>query len=123
MKTLYEVLNVDLVNEHTKARKLAVLNNLLIDEDISKEAEAAIASMDIPEDDDKHHWIQKFGRLAGADLLTLGKVQPEHMLAMANLGDESFQEAVKVATKTARSWNTLTVDAEKDLNQELAPTL
>ena len=123
MKTLYEVLNIDLANEYTKERKKGVATSLNLDDDLHKEVFAAIDEMDIPEDNEKHHWIQKFGRLAGADLLTLGKVQPEHMLAMANLGDESFQEAVKVATKTARSWNTLTVEAEKDLNQELAPTL
>ena len=65
--------------------------------------------------------IQKLGRSAGVDLLTLGKVQPENMLAMAGLGDD-FQEAVKVATSTARKLNQKTIDAEKDLNEELIPT-
>jgi hypothetical protein len=123
MKTLYEVLNVDLAEHYTKARKKFALESLPLEETLKTEATAAIDAMDIPEDDDSHHWIQKFGRAAGADLLTLGKVQPENMLAMANLGEEDFQKAVKVATTSARSMNTLTVEAEKELNQETAPTL
>ena len=39
---------------------------------------------------------------------------------MAGLGDD-FQEAVKIATGTARRLNQKTIDAEKDLNEELIP--
>jgi hypothetical protein len=122
MKTLYEVLNVDLAQEYTKSRKLAKLAKLeLGDAQAEIEAKKAIKAMDIPEDDDRHHWIQTFGRAAGADLLTLGKVQPENMIKMASLSAEDFQAAVKVATSSARNWNQLTVDAEKDLNAETLP--
>jgi hypothetical protein len=123
MKTLYEILNVDLAQEYTKARKLAVVDSIatLLGADLEAEVRAAIASMDIPADDDRYHWIQTLGRAAGADLLTLGKVQPENMLAMANLGAEDFKEAVKVATSSARNWNKLTVEAEKELNAETLP--
>ena len=120
MKTLYEVMNIDLADEYTKARKLAKLATIDAGS-VAAEAESAIAELDIPEDDERHHWIQKLGRSAGVDLLTLGKVQPENMLAMAGLGDD-FQEAVKVATSTARKLNQKTIDAEKDLNEELIPT-
>ena len=44
------------------------------------------------------------------------------MLAMRGLG-EDFPEAVKVATSTARKLNQSTIDAEKDLNEELIPIL
>ena len=121
MKTLYQILNVDLANEHTKTRKLAGLATLTLSTELEEAARAAIESMDIPEDDDRYHWIQTFGRAAGADLLTLGKVQPENMLAMASLGAEDFKEAVKVATSSARNWNKLTVEAEKELNAETLP--
>jgi hypothetical protein len=121
MKTLYEVLNVDLAQEYTKARKLEKLEVVTQDAELLDEAKAAIAVMDIPEDDDRHHWIQTFGRAAGADLLTLGKVQPENMLKMSNLSAEDFQAAVKVATSSARNWNQLTVEAEKDLNAATLP--
>lgn len=121
MKTLYEVLNVDLVNEYTKDRKVAAATKLGLTSDFEAEVIAAIADMDIPENDDRYHWIQTFGRAAGADLLTLGKVQPENMLKMASLGAEDFKECVKVATGSARSWNQLTVAAEKELNAETLP--
>ena len=123
MKSLFEVLNVDLANEYTKARKNATLDALGLDDDLLAEAKAAVDAMDIPEDDERHHWINKLGRAAGADLLTLGKVQPENMLAMSALSAEDFQAAVKVATGSARNWNQLTVEAEKDLNQETVNTV
>lgn len=123
MKTLYEVLNVDLANEHTKARKLSVVDIIapLLGTELESQVRAAIEAMDIPVDDDRHHWIQTFGRAAGADLLTIGKVQPENMLAMASLGAEDFKECVKVASSSARNWNKLTIEAEKDLNAETLP--
>jgi hypothetical protein len=120
MKTLYEILNVDLSQEYTKVRKRAKLATLDAG-DLAAEAETAIDAMDIPEDDDRLHWIMTFGKAAGADLLTLGKVQPENMIKMASLSADDFQECVKVATGSARDWNKLTISAEKDLNQESMP--
>ena len=90
MKTLYEVLNVDLSQQYTKERKLSVLSTMGLDSDLMLEVEDAVAEMDIPEDDDRYHWIQIFGRQSGADLLTIGKVQPENMLAMAGLGADDY---------------------------------
>jgi hypothetical protein len=120
MKTLYEILNVDLAQEYTKARKIAKLAT--IETNLDAEVTTIVDAMDIPNDDDRYHWIQTFGRAAGADLLTLGKVQPENMLKMASLSAEDFQEAVKVATNSARSWNQLTVAAEKEMNAETLPS-
>ena len=123
MKSLYEVLNIDLAQEYTKTRKLAKLQTLEISDDqLEIEVKKAIDSMDIPDDDDRYHWIQKLGHEAGADLLTIGKVQPENMLAMAALDANDFQEAVKVATGTARNWNKQTIEAEKQLAEESMPT-
>lgn len=118
MKTLYEVMNVDLADEYTKARKVAKGATLDLDERLADQVAKAIDELDIPIDDERYHWTQKLGTAAGVDLLTLGKVQPENMLAMAGLG-EDFPEAVKVATSTARKLNQKTIDAEKDLNEEL----
>lgn len=121
MKTLYEVLNVDLAQEYTKARKKAKVSFLRLMPKLEEEVLLAIDEMDIPNDDDRYHWIQIFGRAAGADLLTLGKVQPENMLKMASLGEEDFKECVKVATSSARNWNQHTIAAEKQLNAETIP--
>jgi hypothetical protein len=121
MKTLYEILNVDLAQEYTKARKFAKLTSIAVGVELEIEAKAVIDAMDIPNDDDRYHWIQTFGRIAGADLLTLGKVQPENMLKMASLESDDFKEAVKVATSSARNWNQHTIAAEKELNAETLP--
>ena len=122
MKTLYEVLNVDLAQEYTKEHKKEAATALNLDGDLHEKVFAAIDDMVIPNDDDRLHWIQKLGRAAGADLLTLGKVQPESMLAMASLSKEDYKEAVKIATSAARTWNEYTVSAEKDLNEETMPS-
>jgi len=123
MKTLYEVLNIDLAQEFTKQRKLEKLNTLeLNDAQLEIEAKKAIEDMTIPNDDDRLHWIQKLGYAAGADLLTIGKVQPENMLAMASLPNDDYQEAVKIATTSARRWNDLTVAAEQELNKDTVPS-
>jgi len=53
---------------------------------------------------------------AAADLLTLGKVQPENMVVMSSLSEEDFSEAVTIAVKKARVLNDQTVAAEANLN-------
>jgi hypothetical protein len=121
MKTLYELLNLDLAQLYTKERKLAAINAMDLTVSLKKEVTATIEAMDIPVDDDRYHWVQVVGRQAGADLLTIGKVQPENMLAMAGLCADDFKEAVKVATTTARRLNAQTVEAEKELNAETIP--
>lgn len=123
MKTLYEVMNVDLAQEFTKARKLAKLATIdLGDAQLEIAVKKEIEAMKIPDDDDRIHWIQKLGRAAGADLLTIGKVQPENMTAMASLPVDDFKEAIKIATTTARTWNENTVEAEKELSEESMPS-
>ena len=118
MKTLYEVMNVDLAQQYTKARKLSVLDTIGLDSDLKLEVETAIEAMDIPVDDDRHHWIQKLGLVMGADLLTIGKVQPENMLAAAALSKEDFQVAVKVAVKGANDLNQYTIAAETTIKTD-----
>lgn len=118
MKTLFEVINIDLSQEYTKARKLAALKSLNVEDDILKEATAAIASMDIPEDDERHHWVQKLGNIMAADLLTIGKVQPENMLAASALEKDDFQQAVKVAVKGANNLNQFTIAAEQAIKAD-----
>lgn len=116
MKTVYEVLNVDLANEFTKVRKLEKLKTLGLDEDLHQTLMNEINAMDIAEDDDRVHWINLIAAKAAADLLTIGKVQPEHMMQMAALPVEDFKECVKIATSKARKLNNDTIDAEQSLN-------
>ena len=120
MDTEYEIDNIILGKSFSKARKLNMLKILDLDTPERRERildgeteEAVLARV---EADDKTHWITLLGRKAAADLLTLGKVQPETMLEMSALPEEDFRAVVKVATSTARKLNDLTVEAEKELN-------
>ena len=125
MLTRYQIENIELANEYSKARKLIKLSSLEVDESILTVIKYSIFDgeyetdvMARAADDDREHWIRAIGKKAAADLLTLGKVQPETMLEMGNLPSEDFREAVKVATGTARQWNNDTVAAEQELNTD-----
>ncbi len=126
MYTKYQIFNVVLANEHSKARKLVKLYSLDLNDDFKKEIEDEILDsedkatvMARAEADDRQHWITVIGKKAAVDLLTLGKVQPEHMLEMAALPLDDFREAVKIATGTARKLNDVTADAERELNLDM----
>ena len=116
MKSLYEVINIDLANDYTKTRKKATTESLGLDGELYEEVYEAIDNMTIPEDDERHHWINVIAHKAAADLLTLGKVQPENMVVMSSLSEEDFGEAVTIAVKKARVLNDQTVAAEANLN-------
>lgn len=120
MKTLYEVINIDLAQEYTKQRKLAKVAQLAtaLGEDLEAEVRTAIGSMDIPENDERYHWVQKIGNIMAADLLTIGKVQPENMLAASALDKTDFQEAVKIAVKGANDLNQFTIAAEQAIKAD-----
>lgn len=113
-------MNIDLAKEYTKERKLAKLATLgILDTEIEADAKDAIAALDIPEADERHHWIQRIGNVMAADLLTIGKVQPENMLVASSLCKEDFQEAVKVAVKGANDLNQYTVAAEQAIKADV----
>jgi hypothetical protein len=126
MYTKYQIFNVILANEYSKSRKLTKLNslelsdeNLKLYEDEILDGEEKSAVMARAEADDRLHWITAIGKKAAVDLLTLGKVQPEHMLEMSALPLDDFREAVKIATGTARKLNDVTAEAERELNLDM----
>lgn len=123
MLTRYQIENVILGSEYSKARKLMKLETLSADAELLKEIKEDILAgesveevMARAEEDDRTHWITFLGKKAAADLLTLGKVQPETMLEMSLLPEDDFREAVKTATGTARKLNDATIAAEQELN-------
>ena len=116
MKSLYEVINIDLANDYTKTRKKDTTDSLGLEAELYEDVFAAIDNMDIPNDDERHHWINVIAHKAAADLLTLGKVQPENMVIMSSLSEEDFSEAVSIAVAKARQLNSQTVEAEANLN-------
>lgn len=123
MKSEYEIEYILLGNTFSKARKLEKLKTLdstsvnveqLKAKILDGETEEVVLAR--AEADDRIHWITLLARRAAADLLTLGKVQPETMLEMSALPESDFREVVKIATKTARKLNDITIEAEKELN-------
>jgi hypothetical protein len=123
MITQYEIEHVLLAKDYSKARKLLKLEDMPIDDEFKEKMKAVVlngelfeTAMSRIESDDRIHWITSLGKKAAADLLTLGKVQPETMLEMSSLPEDDFKEVVKIATSTARKLNEITIEAERDLS-------
>ena len=126
MYTKYQILNVELATEWSKSRKIMKLDTLeLEDQDLYNdiletildgESEAEVMHPDRLEGDDREHWIAKISHTAAADLLTLGKVQPETMVVMSSLPADDFGLAVKNAVKKARKLNEVTIATEKQID-------
>lgn len=122
MITQYQIEYIELGNCFSKSRKIERLEQLSIDKLLKEkvlknilDGETLTKVMARAEEDDKIHWITLLGKKAAADLLSLGKVQPETMLEMSALPKEDFRQVVKIATSTARSMNDLTIEAEREL--------
>ena len=130
-RSYYEIKNIFLADQYTKSRKVLALRNetwteaetptveKIVEEICDGETEEQVISRF--EFEDNQQWIHAYGRRMGADLITIGKVQPDHMLGASALPLEDFNEAVKICTATARSINDATVEAEKEYAQEAVP--
>lgn len=68
---------------------------------------------------EEEYWVSRLARLAAIDILTIGKVQPEHMNYMASLSDDAFASCVKSATTLAKSLNESVQEIEAELGSEL----
>jgi len=113
---------LNLQNELMQARSqshpdLAILEAVATDF-VAKNGEfdALISGIESTEEE---YWTQRLARLAAIDILTIGKVQPEHMNYMASLSDDAFASCVKSATTLAKSLNDSVQDIEAELGQEL----
>jgi len=132
MLSKYEIENVILAEQYTKSRKILTLNSLEPTTEKEKELIQQVKEkilkdksekdvLDHLESEETEYWINYFGNRAAADLISLGKVQPETMLAMSRLSEKDFTEAVKIATKSARRINNIVIEAEAELNMNLIP--
>jgi hypothetical protein len=68
---------------------------------------------------EEEYWVKRLARLAAIDILTIGKVQPEHMNYMASLSDEAFAACVKTATTLAKELNESVREIESQLGSDL----
>ena len=66
------------------------------------DVDALIANIETTEE---QYWVDRLARMAAIDILTIGKVQPEHMQYMASPKDEAFEACVKSAASLAKSLN------------------
>ena len=78
--------------------------------------DALVANIEATEEE---YWVHRLAKLAAIDILTIGKVQPEHMNYMASLSDDAFASCVKSATTLAKSLNDSVKEIEQELGQEL----
>lgn len=130
--SIYELKNIIISQNYTKSRKLQTLMEYrgieevpphvyttVLHDLLDGETEDAVLSRF--EQEDRMHWIHYYANKVSADLLTLGKIQPETMLDMGNLPEEDYEEAVIVATKKANKLNTATVEAERKMNLDIIP--
>lgn len=87
-------------------------------DDFSKEhnIESLVANI---EESEEEYWVERLARLAAIDILTIGKVQPEHMHHMAALNDNAFSACVKSATTLAKTLNQSVKEIETELSAEL----
>lgn len=136
IRTRFEIETFLLGAHPTTARKAMVLQNELMDaratnhpdlailEEVAKDFEAANGSFDsltaAVEESEEEYWVKRLAKLAAIDILTIGKVQPEHMAHMAALNDEAFSACVKSTTVLAKTLNESVQQIEAELGPELA---
>ena len=71
------------------------------------------------ESSEEQYWVERLARLAAIDILTIGKVQPEHMNYMASLSDDAFAACVKSATVLTKTLNERVREIEAELGADL----
>ena len=110
-----------LTQELMKALKHSIRSSVLeaIYKDFSAEHNVEELTKDI-ESTEEEYWVHRLAKLAAIDILTIGKVQPEHMAYMVALPDEAFKASVKEATSIAKQLNYEVQQIEAELQADLA---
>jgi hypothetical protein len=135
IRTRFEIETFVLGAHPTPARKAQVLTQELMQareaqhpdlqileeiyKDFSAEHDVDALTKDI-ESTEEEYWVNRLAKLAAIDILTLGKVQPEHMSYMVSLEDEAFAACVKSATSIAKQLNYEVQQVEAELQSDLA---
>ena len=96
---------------------LPVLEAVYADFSSENDVEALLSAIETEEEE---YWVKRLARLAAIDILTIGKVQPEHMNYMAALSDEAFAACVKSASLMAKTMNEQVREIEAELSSELS---
>ena len=96
---------------------LPVLEEIYANFSAEHDVDALLSSIN---DSEEEYWVHRLAKLAAIDILTIGKVQPEHMSYMVSLEDEAFAACVKSATSIAKQLNYEVQQIEAELQSELA---
>ena len=107
--------------EHAKASleaELNILNEILTDMGTKHDIPALLENIETYEE---QYWVDRLARLAAIDMLTIGKIQPDHMNRIAALNDTAFDNCVKTTTQLAKLLNDGVVQAERQLAQDMVP--
>ena len=106
---------------HVKATLEAehkILNDILADMSAKHDIPALLENIETYEE---QYWVDRLARLAAIDMLTVGKIQPDHMNRIAALNDNAFANCVKTTTQLAKLLNDGVVQAERQLSQDMVP--
>jgi hypothetical protein len=113
-----QVLTQELMQaRETQHPDLQILEEIYKDFSAEHDVDALLKDIDSTEEE---YWVHRLAKLAAIDILTIGKVQPEHMNYMVALEDEAFAACVKEATSIAKQLNYEVQQIEAELQSELA---
>ena len=108
-------------DEHTTAglkAELNILYDILVNMNDKHDVKALLDNIETYEE---QYWVDRLARLAAIDMLTIGKIQPDHMNRIAALNDVAFANCVKTTTQLAKILNDGVVQAERQLSQDMVP--
>jgi len=113
-----QVLTQELMQaRETQHPDLQVLEEVFKDFSAKHDVDALMKDIESTEEE---YWVNRLAKLAAIDILTIGKVQPEHMSYIASLEDDAFVACVKSATSIAKQLNYEVQQIEAELQSELA---
>lgn len=102
----------------THKAELEILYDILADMGYKHDIPALLSNIETYEE---QYWVDRLARLAAIDMLTVGKIQPDHMNRIAALNDAAFANCVKTTTQLAKLLNDGVVQAERQLAQDMVP--
>ena len=106
---------------HVKATldaEFKILNDILADMGEKHDVTALLENIETYEE---QYWVDRLARIAAIDILTIGKIQPDHMNRIAALNDTAFANCVKTTANLAKLLNDGVVQAERQLSQDMVP--
>ena len=90
---LAELYRLEDVGTQTAELEITILKELL--NDILPEGTGPQEVLGVLEDEEEQYWVEKLGKMASVDILTLGKIQPATMEIITNLPTNIMYRTVR----------------------------